>query len=271
MICESPEETHKALRLMMVEGLFGEAGRHVVVEECLSGWEVSVLAFMDGKSFAMMPYTADHKRAFDGDQGPNTGGMGAYAPVQIDYPNFDRVLSEQILCPVLDGIARQGAAYIGVLYVGLMMTANGPYVLEFNCRFGDPETQVILPLLDSDLAEILIACTEGKLNPSIARWKDMACATVVLASGGYPGEYQVGLPITGLEQASGFPDVHIFHAGTTRRGSEVITSGGRVLAVSGLAETRSTALERAYSAAEIIQFNGVHYRRDIGRTAREAM
>jgi phosphoribosylamine--glycine ligase len=271
MVCDTPAEAQAALKSMMVDRAFGDAGRQVLIEDRLSGWEVSVLAFADGRSFALMPYAADHKRALDGDQGPNTGGMGAYAPRPVDFPGFEQFVSERILRPVALGTAQQGTPYKGVLYIGLMMTADGPRVLEFNCRFGDPETQVILPLLGSDLAEVMLACAEGRLDPSSVRWQEGACATVVLASGGYPGEYRTGLPISGLSEAAALPGVHVFHAGTARVGADVVTAGGRVLTVSGLGQTLPRALEHAYAAARLIHFDGMHYRGDIGRTIREAV
>lgn len=270
VVCDTPAEAEQALKSMLVEHAFKEAGDQVVVEQRLSGWEVSVLALLDGQNFAILPYAADHKRAMDGDQGPNTGGMGAYAPRLVEIPGFETFLSERILRPVALGVAERGASYVGVLYVGLMITADGPYVLEFNCRFGDPETQAVLPLLDCDLAEVMLACTEGRLDPAMVKSKGGACGSVVLASGGYPGEYRTGLPISGLDQAAALPDVAVFHAGTRREGEQIVTAGGRVLAVSALGESMPRALERAYEAAKLIHFEGVHYRSDIGRTAREA-
>ena len=270
VVCDTPAEAQEALKAILVERVFKDAGKRVVVEERLNGWEVSALALMDGQNFALLPYAADHKRALDGDQGPNTGGMGAYAPRPVAVSGFETFMSERILRPVALGVAERGAPYVGVVYVGLMITADGPYVLEFNCRFGDPETQAVLPLLDCDLAEVMLACAEGRLDPAMVNSKAGACGSVVLASGGYPGEYRTGLPISGLEEAAARPDVAVFHAGTRREGDQVVTAGGRVLAVSAVAETMPRALERAYEAARLIQFEGAHYRSDIGRTAREA-
>jgi phosphoribosylamine--glycine ligase len=250
----------------MLEGEFGAAGRTVIVEERLSGPELSVLALCDGRTALVMPTARDHKRIFDHDAGPNTGGMGAYAPV----PGIDENLIEQIkrtvLEPAIDGMASRGSPYVGVLYAGMMLTAGGPKTLEFNCRFGDPETQAILPLLVSDLAEILFACTEGKLEqvaPQVT-WRRGACATVVLASGGYPGHYRRGLPISGLDRAVERSDVVVFHAGTACVGDHVVTAGGRVLAVSAVGDDLPAALQRAYAAVGEIHFEGMHCRRDIG-------
>ncbi len=230
----------------------------------MSGAELSALAFSDGTNVALMPFARDHKRVGDGDQGPNTGGMGAYAPVSDLPPDLaDGSVIRHILTQSVRGMSEEGIPYVGVLYAGLILTPAGVKVLEFNCRFGDPETQVILPLLDDDLAEIMLACIDGRLAEQPPRWLPEACATVVLASPGYPGSYPKGLPISGLDAES--DDVIVFHAGTAQQGDQVVTAGGRVLAVSARAGSLAAALNRAYAHVERIHFDGMHYRRDIGR------
>jgi len=269
IVCNTPDEAKDALRLMLVDRPFGEAGERVIIENRLDGSEVSVLAFVDGQHFALMPYAADHKRAYDGDQGPNTGGMGAYASRIIDYPNFEKIVIEEVIRPTIDGMTKRGTPYKGVLYAGVMITPDGPQVLEYNCRFGDPETQVILPLLETDLVDILNVCIDGTLDQLNIKWREEFCAAVVLASGGYPGDYQTGLPIRidwPLPAGS-----MLFHAGTKREGNEYVTSGGRVMAVTALGSTLQQALDRAYAAVEHIHFDGMHYRKDIGRTVRESV
>lgn len=260
------DEAQAALRRIMVEREFGDAGDTVVLEERLSGPEVSLLAFTDGRTVVPMPPTRDHKRVYDGDQGPNTGGMGAFAPAPgVDAPLVGEIC-RTILQPTVDGMAAQGTPYVGVLYGGLMLTSDGPKVLEFNCRFGDPETQVILPLLETDLLEILLACVEGRLDQVDVRWRPGACAMVVLASPGYPGTYPGGLPISGLDDLAAHDEVIVFHAGTARQDGRLVTAGGRVLGVSALGANLSTALSRVYAGVGRVHFEGMHYRHDIGRT-----
>lgn len=265
VVCADMDEAQAALQRMMGAREFGVAGDRVVIEERLTGPEVSVLAFTDGRTLVPMPSARDHKRVYDGDCGPNTGGMGAFAPA----PDVDEELVDEIcrtvLQPTVQGMAARGTPYVGVLYAGLMLTPGGPKVLEFNCRFGDPETQVILPLLETDVVDILLACVEGRLDEVEVRWRPGACATVVLASPGYPGPYPRGLPICGLDTVVARDDVVVFHAGTARRNGCVVTAGGRVLAVSALGADLPAAVSRAYAAVEGIHFEGMHYRRDIGR------
>jgi phosphoribosylamine--glycine ligase len=267
IICESAQDAEAALRRTMLDAEFGAAGQTVIIEERLSGPELSVLAFCDGHDVLIMPTARDHKRVFDHDAGPNTGGMGAFAPVPGITPELIEEIRRNVIQPTVDGMAARGTPYAGVLYAGMMLTADGPKTLEFNCRFGDPETQVILPLLQSDLLEIVLACTEGRLAqlaPQV-QWRPGACATVVLASGGYPGHYPKGLPITGIAQADQRPDVKVFHAGTSLKGDQIITAGGRVLAVSALDADLPAALKRAYAAVQDIHFDQMHYRTDIGK------
>lgn len=265
LVCGSADEAKTALRQVMVEKAFGSAGQRVVVEERLYGREISVLAFSDGKTVIPMPVARDHKRVYDGDQGPNTGGMGAYAPApDIPLALVDEVC-RTILQPAVDGMAAEGTPYVGVLYAGLMITPNGPQVLEFNCRFGDPETQAILPLLATDLYDICQACIAGTLDRLDICWRPEACATIVLASSGYPGKYPTGLPIQGLERCAAQPDLIVFCAGTARQGSQLVTAGGRVMAVTALGADLPSALKRAYSGVGLLHFDGVHFRRDIGQ------
>jgi phosphoribosylamine--glycine ligase len=262
--CDSAEQADAALRRIMQAREFGAAGDTVIVEERLSGAEVSALAFSDGIHVAMMPPARDHKRVFDRDQGANTGGMGAYAPVPDLPPDFSETVRRSVIEPAVRGMAASGAPYVGVLYAGLMLTPDGIRVLEFNCRFGDPETQALLPLLDDDLAQIMLACIDGTLAQHSPRWHTGACATVVAAAPGYPGSYPKGLPISGLDENTD-ENVIVFHAGTVSGDAGVVTSGGRVLSVSARAETLPAALAKAYTRIERIHFEGMHYRHDIGR------
>ncbi|WP_376788623.1 phosphoribosylamine--glycine ligase [Thermoflexus sp.] len=265
-VCESLEEAEEALFRLMRERIFGEAGDTVVIEERLYGSEVSLLALSDGWTVRPLLPARDHKRLLDGDQGPNTGGMGAYAPVPDIGPDAVERVVREIVEPVLEALARQGTPFVGVLYAGLIWTDRGPFVLEFNARFGDPEAQALLPLLETDLLEVLEACVEGRLGDVDLRWHPGACVTVVLAAPGYPGPVPEGLPITGLEDAAAQEGVLIFHAGTRREGNRVLTAGGRVLAVSAIGADLPGAAARAYAAVERIHFEGMHYRRDIGRS-----
>jgi phosphoribosylamine--glycine ligase len=269
VVCDGPAEAEAALRQMMVERVFGAAADEVLIEERLAGPELSLLAFCDGATVVPMVPARDHKRVFDGDRGPNTGGMGAYAPP----PDADAALvariTNEVLHPTVAGMVATGAPYVGVLYAGLMLTADGPKVLEFNCRFGDPETQAILPLLASDLAEALLACVEGRLSADLVRFQTGACATVVMAAPGYPGAYPTGAPIEGLAEAEAARAL-IFHAGTARRDGRVVTAGGRVLAVSATGPDAPAAAARAYEGVAHIRFEGAQYRTDIGQGSRGA-
>ncbi len=263
IVCDNRTQAEAALRQIMLDREFGAAGDSVVIEERLTGPELSVLALCDGKTAVALPPARDHKRAYDGDRGPNTGGMGVYAPPpDVDAALVERIM-QTILQPAVDGMARRGTPYVGVLYAGIMLTPDGPKTLEFNCRFGDPETQAILPLLDGDLAEIMLACIEGRLTPEMVRVHPGACATVVMAAPGYPGSYPKGLPISGLESVP--PDVLVFHAGTKMQGGQVVSDGGRVLCVSGRGDDLATAVASAYTGVAAIHFEGAHFRKDIGR------
>ena len=265
---ESQAEAEAALRQIVVDREFGAAGDAVVIEERLAGPEASLLAFSDGRSVALMPAAQDHKRVFDDDQGPNTGGMGAYAPAPLMTPALLNEVRRTVLQPAIDGLAAEGMPYIGVLYAGMMLTADGPRTLEFNCRFGDPETQVILPLLDSDLVDVVEACLDGRLAGLEVRWRTGAAATVVAASEGYPGSYHRGREISGVAEADALPGVAVFHAGTRLDAAgRLLTDGGRVLAVTGLGDDLPATLSRAYDGIDRIHCLGMHYRRDIGAKA----
>jgi phosphoribosylamine--glycine ligase len=269
LICDNVDQAQAALRKVMVERAFGKAGDKVVIEERMTGPEISILAWSDGRTVVPIIPARDHKRVYDNDQGPNTGGMGAYTPAPDITPGFVEMVRQTVLQSVIDGMAERGSPYVGILYAGLMITDEGPKVLEFNCRFGDPETQVVLPLLGTDLFEILRACVDGRLDQIEVQWLPSACATLVMASPGYPGSYPKGLPISGLDRAAALENTVVFHAGTTRTKEGVVTSGGRVLAVSAVGNDLATALNRAYVGVAQINFEGAHYRRDIGLNYRQ--
>jgi phosphoribosylamine--glycine ligase len=256
-----------AVTAAMEDRQFGDAGSRVVLEECLSGPEVSFFAICDGRRAAPLMSAQDHKRAFDGDQGPNTGGMGAFTPSPlVDKPLQQRIMRE-IVNPVVNGLRDDGHAYVGFLYAGLMLTCDGPRVIEFNVRFGDPEAQVVIPMIADDLAPRLAAAAEGALDDAPIAFRPERHVGVVLASSGYPGSSPTGIPIRGLEDAERLDDVLVFHAGTARRGADVVTAGGRVLTVVGRGARFEDAIARAYAGVSKISFEGMHYRRDIGRKA----
>lgn len=260
---ETMAEAEQVLHSILLNHRFGSAGDTVLLEERLSGPELSVLAFTDGKTARLTPAAQDHKRLLDGDRGPNTGGMGAFAPSPLATPELLAQVEREVIQPTLAGMAAEGAPYVGVLYAGLMLTPAGPKVLEFNCRLGDPEAQVVLPLLKSDLIEILLACVNGTLDRVTPRWRNQEAVTVVMAAGGYPNEYARGHTITGIEQAEALGCL-VFYAGVRRHGEQVVTDGGRVLNVTGLGPTVAAAAEQAYAGVRAIHFAGAHYRRDIG-------
>ena len=265
VVCDCADDAEAALRSMMQAREFGAAGEAVVIEERLEGEEVSLLAFTDGITVRAMPPAQDHKRLLAADQGPNTGGMGAYAPAPVCPLEMADALTRTILQPAVDGLRADGTPFVGVLYAGLMLTADGPKVLEFNCRFGDPETQAILPLLDSDLLDVAEACVDGRLAEMTPRWKDGAAACVVMAAEGYPGQTRAGDVIEGLDTLP--PQTTAFHAATALRDGQVVTAGGRVLGVTGWANTLPLAIERAYAAVSGLHFEGQQYRSDIGHRA----
>ncbi len=262
-IAQTPEEAAAAIHEMMEADRFGSAGRRVVVEEFLRGAECSVHALVSGNSYRLLATARDHKRAHDGDTGPNTGGMGAVSPAEMWSEAAETAVTERIMQPLLAGLTSQGLHFRGLLFPGLMMTAKGPSVLEFNCRFGDPETQAILPRLRSDLLDLLEATIDGTLDRVAIEWDARPAVTVVMASGGYPGKYETGHAIEGLATAAALPDVQIFHAGTRSENGVIVTAGGRVLAVTALGDDVAAARARAYEAVSRIHFAGAQYRRDI--------
>jgi phosphoribosylamine---glycine ligase len=267
VLCPDSAEADRAIHDMLERRAFGESGARVVVEEYLDGEEVSVFALTDGRTVCPLASAQDHKAVFDGDRGPNTGGMGAYSPA----PALDAALSEEVVRTVLEptirAMAAEGRPYRGVLYAGLMLTPKGVRVLEYNVRFGDPECQPLMLRLVDDLLPLCLAVAEGRGLPPAATWRDEAAVCVVLASGGYPGEYPTGLPIEGIERAESRPGVTVFHAGTALRAGRLTTAGGRVLGVTALGADIAAAVAQAYAAAADIRFDGVHYRRDIGHHA----
>ena len=263
VVAQTIEEARQAVEEMMRGGKFGKSGARVLIEECMFGREVTVLCFCDGKTIVPMRASQDHKRVFDGDKGPNTGGMGAFAPSPLYTEEIAKRTEQEILLPTLRAMNAEGITFKGVLYVGLMLTAQGPKVVEYNARFGDPETQAVLPLLESDLMEIMMAVREQRLSGMDIRWKEQAAACIVLASGGYPGKYESGKVISGLEDAQAM-GATVYHAGTKLVDGAYVTAGGRVLGVTALGNTLADAVHSAYAAAEKIHFEGAHMRRDIG-------
>jgi phosphoribosylamine--glycine ligase len=254
----------------MEERVFGPAGATVVIEEYLEGDEVSFFALSNGEEVLALGAAADHKAVFDGDRGPNTGGMGAYSPVP-GFASLEAEVVRTIVRPTIAALAKEGAPYRGVLFVGLMLTRGGPRVLEYNCRFGDPECQVLVTRLADDLVPLLLAAARGEALPARVQWRPEAAVCVNLVSGGYPGRYATGQPIEGVERAAAVEGVRVFHAGTARRDGRLVTAGGRVLSVTATAPRLAEAVRRAYAAAACISFDGVHYRRDIARRALERL
>jgi len=267
VIAYDEETALNALKTCFIDKKFGSAGDRVIIEECLVGEEVSVFVLTDGKDVIPMAPAQDYKRVFDQDKGPNTGGMGSYSPVPVVADETYRQIIDQVMLPTVDAMAREGTEYRGVLYGGFILTTEGPKVLEFNCRFGDPETQAIMPRFDGDLAQVLLAVAEGRLAEANFSQKTQVCVSVVAASGGYPLDYDTGFEVLGLEEASILPDVSVFHAGTECQGDKIITAGGRVLNVSALGDSFINARDKAYKAIEMIDFEGMHYRTDIALKA----
>ncbi len=262
LICLTRADACDAVRTMLQDRRFGQAGARVVVEEFLEGEELTVMAFADGRTVVPMIPAQDHKRIGEGDTGPNTGGMGAYAPAPLGTPELRQRIMEKVLIPAVTGLSRVGSPFYGVLYAGIMVKDGTPYVLEFNARFGDPETQVVLPLLKTDLLEVIEAVVEHRLDQLTIEWHDQAAVCVVLSSGGYPGAYQTGFPITGL-LAQESRSIMVFHAGTALLDGKIVTHGGRVLGVTGMDSTLSGARDLAHQAIASIQFEGRYYRSDI--------
>lgn len=288
VVAKTVDEAKQAVVSMMQDKVFGAAGNRVIVEECLQGEEASILVLTDGKDVIPLASSQDHKRIFDHDQGPNTGGMGAYSPAPVVTEGLFKEVLDKIIYRTIKGLALEGIEYRGVLYAGVMITKDGPKTLEFNVRFGDPETEAILPRLQSDLLEVMLAVSEGTLSKVIKtgglKWDSRACVCVVLASAGYPGEYELGKEISGLDEVEKLKDVMVFHAGTKVQGTprlrsgqagdrgqgtenKCVTSGGRVLGVTGLGGTIKAAIDKTYQAVEKIRFEGMQYRRDIGYRA----
>jgi phosphoribosylamine--glycine ligase len=268
LIIEDVNSGISAVQKIMVEKIFEDAGNKVVIEDFLEGEEATILAFTDGKTILPMPSSQDHKKIYDGDRGPNTGGMGAYAPAPIVDDRMMKLIYDEILEPTIVGLKREGRVFKGILYAGLMLTERGPKVMEFNCRFGDPETQVVLPLLKSDLAEILMSSVEGDLSLEELEWKDDFAVCVILASAGYPGKYEKGKEIFGLDKPDHAEDVLIFHAGTKQKGGRLFTDGGRVLGVTAVDKNVEKAIRKAYDSVGKISFEGVQFRRDVGYRVR---
>jgi phosphoribosylamine--glycine ligase len=267
ILCDSRNTALDAARGLFNGSLLGEASQKIVIEEFLEGEEISFLCLSDGAHVAPFVPAQDHKRIGEQDTGPNTGGMGAYSADGMLEPLMAEWILHHIAEPTVRGMAEEGTPFVGVLYCGLMMTPRGPEVLEFNARFGDPETQAILPRLDSDLVDALDACIDGRLNDTILRWVPGAAACVVASSAGYPGSYKTGLPIAGLSSAVHVPGVQVFHSGTARVGNQLVTNGGRVLGVTALGDSLQEALAHVYQALAEVQFEGMYYRRDIGHRA----
>jgi len=263
-VAKTEQEAIEFIRFIMDDKIFGASGARVIIEEVLEGPEVSVLCFTDGNTIVPMPSAQDHKRAFDGDEGPNTGGMGAFSPSAYYTSEIAGICRKRIFIPTIDAMKREGRSFKGVLYFGLMLTQDGPKVIEYNARFGDPETQAILTKLDSDLFDIMNAVIDDKLDKTPVKWSDDATCCIILASGGYPGKYETGYEIFGIDDAI-CDDVTVFHAGTKRDGARYVTSGGRVLGVTAKGRNLAAAIEKAYEKASLIKFEGVHMRRDIGK------
>jgi phosphoribosylamine--glycine ligase len=267
VVAETLEQARQAVTDMLQNRTFGQSGSRVVIEEFLDGEELTIMAFTDGRTVVPMLPAQDHKRVGDGDTGPNTGGMGAYAPAPLGTAALRAAVLDQVLQPVVAAMSKSGSPFAGVLYAGLMVVKGKPYVLEFNARFGDPETEVVLPLLKTDLVDVVEAVAEHRLDQLTVEWHDRAAVCVVMASGGYPGSYQTGVPIAGLPEKVLSGDVLVYHAGTKQQGRDVVTAGGRVLAVTGVGAQFTDAMQRAYEMVRKISFPGCHYRTDIARRA----
>jgi phosphoribosylamine--glycine ligase len=269
VVTGSRDEAIAAVQACLVDKKFGAAGRSVLIEDFLDGEEASLIAFSDGTRVLPCEPAQDYKRAFDDDEGPNTGGMGSYSPVPSCPPSLADEIVARVIEPMVAECASRGTPFRGALYAGLALTKAGPKVIEFNARFGDPETQALLPRLTSDLGELCLAAAEGDLSGASIKWSGDACVSLVLASGGYPGAHETGFPITGLGEAGAQEGVQVFHAGTKERDGEVVTAGGRVLAVSAVGSDFALARRRAYDAAALIDFEGKHVRNDIGERAED--
>ncbi len=266
-VAQTVEEAESAIQEIMVEQVFGDAGAKLIVEAFLEGEEASIFALSDGTNYRILASSQDHKAAYDGDTGPNTGGMGAYSPAPVVTDQVMAQIDALVIRPCIEGMAKDGAPYTGVLYAGLMIGPDGPSVVEFNCRFGDPETQVVLPRMKSDLVPLLLACCDGTLDAQDIQWNEGACVAVVMASGGYPKAYEKGKAITGIADAESDDGIVVFHAGTRQDGDDLLTNGGRVLNVTGFADTIQGSIDKAYEGVAKISFEGAHHRTDIGQKA----
>lgn len=269
VVAETVDEALKALDLIMTEKAYGTAGDRVIIEECLRGEEASFMAFSDGRTVVPMASSQDHKRVFDLDKGPNTGGMGAYSPAPVVTKELERAVMDKIMIPTVQAMEKEGRLFKGVLYAGLMILNGEAKVLEFNARFGDPETQPVMARLDTDLVEIIEAILDERLSTLEIKWKPESAVCIVMASGGYPGKYEKGREITGLDKAAAKEGVMVFHSGTAMKNGKFVTDGGRVLGVTGLGPVVAAAIDNAYKGAREISFEGAHYRRDIGARALE--
>ena len=267
VVAQDFEEAEEAVHRMLVKKEFGEASSRIVIEECLVGEEASILAFSDGKHFTLMQSAQDHKRIFDNDMGPNTGGMGAYSPAPVVTGAVLDYVSKNVFKKMIDGMSKEGAPFVGVLYAGLMITKNGPKVLEFNVRFGDPETQPIMMRLKTDIIDIIEHILAGELDKINIEWEKKSAVCVVLSSKGYPGDHEKGKEIAGLDGIKQLKDAVVFHGGTSLKDGKIVTSGGRVLGVTALSDTIESAINRAYSVVHMVKFDGMHYRSDIGKKA----
>ena len=271
IIAKDEQEAENAVRSMLLDGKFGKSGSEIVVEEFMTGPEVTVLAFTDGKTVKPMISSMDHKRAYDNDEGLNTGGMGTIAPNPLYTPDKQQECMEKIFLPTIKAMAAEGRPFKGCLYFGLMLTPNGAKVIEYNCRFGDPETQVVLPLLETDIMDIIEAVWEEKLDALDIKWSDKSCACVVMASGGYPEKYETGKVISGLDENGQCEGAFVYHAGTKLEDGKFLTAGGRVLGITAYGDTLKEALDTAYKAVDTISFEKAHYRHDIGKKALSAL
>lgn len=267
IICKDKSQAEGAIRAILDDKVFGEAGERILIEECLKGEEISILAFTDGKTIIPLVPSQDHKRAFDEDKGPNTGGMGAYSPVKLYDEKLAAIIQKDVLEATVNALNAEGIEYKGILYAGLMITSSGPKVLEYNVRFGDPETQVVLPRMESDLLEPMINTANGTLEGTEIKWTDKACVCVVMASGGYPGSYEKGYEIKGLNSVSNVEDSKVFHAGTLCKDGKIVTNGGRVLGVSSLGDCIEGAVSNVYDIVRQLSFQDMFYREDIAKRA----
>lgn len=267
IVCSSKEEGIQAVEAIMEKKVFKDAGSKVIVEECLEGEEASIIVITDGKDTIPLASSQDHKRVYDADKGPNTGGMGAYSPAPAVSEGVMSGIMSEIINPTIQGLRQEGIIYKGVLYAGIMITDSGPKILEFNCRFGDPESQAIFPRLKSDLVGLIEASIDDEIDVLSLAWDEKVCVSVVLASGGYPGEYKTGLEVEGLDSVANLKEVVVFHAGTKKQDGKYLTAGGRVLNVTALGGDIKEAIDRCYNAVNLIEFEGMHFRRDIGSRA----